>query len=78
MPTVLRVGPYRFFFFASDGAEPVHIHVERDKLRAKIWLSPLRIAWNQGFAPKELNRVLVIVRQHADRIVEEWNHAFNH
>ncbi len=31
MPTVLRSGPYRFFFYASDRDEPVHIHVERDE-----------------------------------------------
>ena len=28
MPTVLRVGPYRFFFYASDRAEPMHVHIE--------------------------------------------------
>ena len=28
MPTILRVGPNRFFFYASDRAEPVHVHVE--------------------------------------------------
>jgi hypothetical protein len=26
-PTVLREGPYRFFFFSSDRGEPRHIHV---------------------------------------------------
>lgn len=29
MPTVLRVGPYRFFFYSGDGDEPRHVHVER-------------------------------------------------
>lgn len=29
MPTVLRVGPYRSFY-AGDGDEPPHVHVERD------------------------------------------------
>ncbi len=34
MPTVLRIGPYRFFFFAGDRNEPLHIHIEReDKVR---------------------------------------------
>src|SRR6266849_2829437 len=28
MQTILRVGPNRFFFYASDRAEPVHVHVE--------------------------------------------------
>jgi hypothetical protein len=30
MPTVLRNGPYRFFYFASDRDEPPHVHVERE------------------------------------------------
>jgi Domain of unknown function (DUF4160) len=39
MPTVLRSGPYRFFFYASDRAEPPHIHVERDDNVAKFGLT---------------------------------------
>ena len=27
MPTVLRVGPYRLFFFSADRDEPRHVHV---------------------------------------------------
>ena len=42
MPTVLRIGAYRFFFFASDKSEPSHIHVERDDNLAKFWLDPVR------------------------------------
>jgi hypothetical protein len=26
MPTLLRVGPYRFFCYAGDGNEPPHVH----------------------------------------------------
>ena len=40
MPTILRVGPYRFFFYAGDKDEPLHIHVERNDKVAKerrIW-----------------------------------------
>jgi hypothetical protein len=44
MPTVLRVGPYRFFFYAGDRDEPAHIHVEREDKVAKFWLDPIRTA----------------------------------
>ena len=43
MPTILRQGPYRFFFYAGDRDEPVHVHVERDDSIAKFWLDPLRL-----------------------------------
>jgi hypothetical protein len=29
MPTALRIGPYRFFFYAGDRDELPHVHVER-------------------------------------------------
>jgi hypothetical protein len=48
MPTVLRSGPYRFFFYSSDGPEPPHVHVERDAGRVKFWLDLLR-SWNASF-----------------------------
>lgn len=38
MPTVLRTGPYRIFFYAGDRDEPPHVHVERDANIAKFWL----------------------------------------
>ncbi len=30
MPTVMKLGPYRFFFVALDKGEPAHIHVQRE------------------------------------------------
>ena len=29
MPTILLVMGWRFFFFANEGHEPMHIHVEK-------------------------------------------------
>ncbi len=34
MPTILRIGSYRFFFYAGDRDEPPHIHAERDDNKA--------------------------------------------
>ncbi|HEX9646771.1 MAG TPA: DUF4160 domain-containing protein [Alphaproteobacteria bacterium] len=51
MPTILRVGPYRFFFYSGDSDEPAHIHVERDDNVAKFWLDPVRLQGSGGFAP---------------------------
>ena len=57
MPTVLRVGPFRFFFYAGDGSEPPHVHVERDDCEAKVWLDPVRLERSRGFNPKDINRI---------------------
>jgi hypothetical protein len=40
-PTILQSGPYRFFFFASDRTEPLHVHVRRDAKLDKFWLAPV-------------------------------------
>lgn len=55
MPTVLRIGPYRFFFYSGDGGEPLHIHVEREDRIAKFWLNPVRLAKSGGFNRAELS-----------------------
>ena len=49
MPTVLRVGPYRFFFYAGDHNEPPHVHIESGKKIAKFWLEPVRLQRSVGF-----------------------------
>jgi len=36
MPTVLRIGPYRFHFYSREGGEPPHIHVTREDMEAKF------------------------------------------
>jgi Domain of unknown function (DUF4160) len=55
-PTLLREGPYRFYFYAGDfyagdGAEPAHVHVEGDGGEANYWLRPvaLKNAWDAFF-----------------------------
>ena len=41
MPTVLRSGPYRFYVYSHEPNEPLHVHVDRDDLSAKFWLTVL-------------------------------------
>ncbi|MGH7575280.1 MAG: DUF4160 domain-containing protein, partial [Longimicrobiales bacterium] len=54
MPTVLREGPYRFFFVSLDGNEPPHVHVQRERRVAKFWLDPITLQRPGGFSAKEL------------------------
>lgn len=61
MPTVLKSGPYRFFFYAGDRDEPPHTHVERDESIAKFWLGPVRLQNSGGFSRTEINRIQKLV-----------------
>jgi len=44
MPTVLKIGPHRFFFFSREGQETPHIHVETAENAARFWRSPVTLA----------------------------------
>lgn len=77
MPTVLRVGPYRLFFYTGDGEEPPHVHVERDNSEAKIWLEPVRLERSGGFSANELRRIEKIVIDYHEQLVDSWNDFFN-
>jgi hypothetical protein len=76
MPTVLRVGPFRFFFYAGDGGEPPHVHVERDDCEAKFWLDPVRLERSRGFDRKDINRIRKLVEEHREPLLESWNEFF--
>ena len=77
MPTILRNGPYRFFFYAGDRDEPPHVHVERDKNMAKFWLDPVRLQSSGGFSRTELNRIQKLVDENREDLLRSWNEYFN-
>ena len=75
-PTILRSGPYRLFFFSNEGEEPPHVHVQRERMLAKFWLEPVRLARSTGFAPQELGRLERVVTEHEKVLLEAWNEYF--
>ncbi len=76
MPTVLRSGPYRFYFYSSDRGEPRHVHVERDDSVAKFWLNPIQLPHSIGFADWELAVIEALVRRHATGLRKAWSDHF--
>lgn len=73
MPTVLRFGPYRFFFYSNERGEPPHIHVQRERLLAKFWLSPVALASSKGFASHELRMIQQYVDDNRQKFLEAWD-----
>ncbi len=76
MPTVLRYGPYRFYFYSHEPNEPPHVHVDREDLSAKFWLRPVQLARNFGFRASELRALQSLVSQNQVRLEEAWNEFF--
>ncbi len=77
MPTVLRIGPYRFFFFAGDRDEPLHIHIEREDKVAKFWLDPVRLQSSGGFSRNEISRIQRLAGEYQTLLREAWNAYFH-
>lgn len=76
MPTVLRSGPYRLFFYSADRGEPPHIHVERDRHQAKFWLGPVRLQSSDGFRGPELRTIERLVTDNAQALLRGWYEFF--
>ena len=76
MPTVLKSGPYRFFFSSADRDEPPHIHVKREKMVAKFWLEPVVLSRAGGFSRIELNKIAKLVNAHREEFLENWYEFF--
>ncbi len=77
MPTVLRVDGFRLFFYSGDQREPIHVHVEKERAVAKVWVDPVRLERSRGFSSNEINTILEHVEANKNRIVEQWNEFFN-
>ena len=76
MPTVLRSGSYRFYFYSNENSEPAHIHVQKGNALAKFWLNPVTLASQSGFPAHELNKLNRLTRQNAALFYEAWNEFF--
>ncbi len=77
MPTVLRSGPYRFFFVSVDYHEPPHVHVERENMIAKFWLDPVRLQHAGGFRRVEVNNIARLVQENREDLLKAWHEFFN-
>jgi hypothetical protein len=77
MPTILKVGSYRFFFYAGDQNEPPHIHVEQEGNIAKFWLNPVRLQNSSGFNHREIGRIRKIVEENKEELIRNWDEYFN-
>ena len=73
MPTILRIGPYRFYFYSNEKGEPPHIHVQRERLLAKFWLNPVALAGSKRFASHELRTLQKHVEENREIFLEAWN-----
>jgi hypothetical protein len=78
VPTVLREGRFRFFFYSGNGSEPPHMHVDGGG-NAKIWLLPVpHLAYSYGYNRAEKRALIEIARQRRGELLNAWREHFGH
>jgi hypothetical protein len=76
MPTVLRSGPYRFFFYSMESREPPHIHVERVEDVAKILVRAGRARCESRLSFSRTHPLRRMVTEHREKFLEAWHEHF--
>ena len=78
MPTVLRIGHFRFHFYSDEDSEPPHIHIRSPEGECKFWLAPhIALASNRGIPPHELRKVEKLVYENLDVLRSAYDEFHN-
>jgi hypothetical protein len=77
MPTVLRIGKFRFHFYSDERGESPHIHVAVAQTECKFWLTPVAFAGSKGLRPADVRRAERLVRAHAEFLREKFREWHN-
>lgn len=73
MPTVLRIGRFRFHFYSDESDEPAHIHVRSAEGECKLWLDPVTLARNRGIPRHDLREVERLVFEHQQFLIDKYH-----
>ncbi|MCX6938091.1 MAG: DUF4160 domain-containing protein [Verrucomicrobia bacterium] len=73
MPTILRILGFRFYFYAMEGNEPAHVHIDKGAGTIKVWLTDLGVAYSEGLKPTEIRAALNITREHQALLLKSWH-----
>ncbi len=76
MPTVLRTGPYRLYFFSHEPNEPPHVHLDRDDSHASFGLSLWRLLIILALTLGDFVIIEAIVIENTENLLEAWYEFF--
>ena len=77
MPTVLRIGRFRFHFYSDERGRAGHIHVATADGECKFWLDPVTLAGNRGICPETVREMERLVHEHATFLREKYHEFHN-
>jgi Domain of unknown function (DUF4160) len=80
MPTILMVQGWRFYFYANEGNEPMHVHAVKGDADCKYWIYADRFDIEEEFeyncSPRLRREVRRIIFTHFDEICAAWRGRF--
>jgi hypothetical protein len=71
MPTVLRIGGFRFVIRTDDHGNP-HVHVLHAGDWAAVYIETLGIKEVQGMSDRDVTAVVRMVQSNRDHLLAEW------
>ena len=81
MPTVLFKNGWRFFFFANEGDEPIHIHAMKADKSCKFMINEelveITLSKHKRMNNKDIKLVKEIIFENFNYIVESWKEFHN-
>mgnify|MGYP000592657789 FL=1 len=77
MPTVMKIGSFRFYFYSDEGNEPPHIHVATPDGECKFWLQPVRLGRNRGVPPVTIRKIEKLVFENQLLLMGKYNESRN-
>jgi hypothetical protein len=80
MPTVLRIGPFRFHFYSDERNEPPHIHIATADGECKFWLDPIKLANNKNLKAhtvREIERLVFENKEYLKKAYNEYHGYFS-
>ncbi|MDX2016479.1 MAG: DUF4160 domain-containing protein [Planctomycetota bacterium] len=76
MPTIFEAFGFRFFFYSSDGLEPIHVHVDGHGAIGKWWIDRDQWEFHRGFSVRDRSKVERELRSRKQEIVDAWRAHF--
>ncbi len=77
MPTILLVMGWRFFFYANEGNEPIHVHCQKGEKDCKYWFDiynfDIEEAYSYNMNSKDKREVKKIIFEYFEFIEGEWD-----
>ena len=73
VPKIELPGALYINFYSVDCKEPIHVHVEFQGSKCKVWIESMTVAWHKGFKPYQLNRIVKLLKRHEKTIRGVWD-----